>query len=364
MKAAVIAVALLASAATAAPVDDVIADMEKRVAAEPGQDERALHLLSREFSEHLEMLTSPKWRSRRKILAVVSDKTRDWRLRVLLSAVLQYDDSMSVAEPLLGILKDDKERPEVRGGAARGLAAVSVKSQSVCEELNGLAASSQLPREALSGVMFSIQECGCDDPDAMFSIMRSTPTNLNGLSVNFGAIRCLAASSHPRALEYLANIIISEPDASLLRGVAIDVMLRIANNEPSRFAEVAPRLTEPLIAMTYSEKLGNGNLNVALQLIGKTRDPRAVDRLIELLDHPEALICSRSVEALGEIGDPKALPGLLKVWKNIPTDSRSNYRWRHWYRRWRRNPQDPAVAALVRAIERLGGKLDPPEHPL
>lgn len=345
-------------------VDDVIADMEKQVAAEPRQDEKGLHSLYRELSEHQEILVSRKFRSRGKILAVVTDKSRDWRLRTILASCLQEDDSKSIVVPLLSIVKDESERAEVRGGAARGLGDVSLKDAAVCSELNRLAVKPGLQEATLSGIMFSVQYCGCDDPEAMSSLMHVKRANFNGLGVNFGAVRCLRTSKHPKALEYLANVIISEPKGSLIRGVALDEMKLVAQNEPKLFRTVSSSLVEPLIAMTYSENFGGGNLDGAIQLLGQAGDRRAVDRLIELLSHPQPVISCKSVEALDAIGDSKALPALMALWRNIPDDSRSNYRWRYWYRIWKKNPREPVVAALVHAIKSMGGKLDPPEHSL
>lgn len=355
---------LSATPVRAQSIDDVIADMEKKVAAESRQDEQGLHSLYRELNEHQGILVFQKFRSRSKILTIVTDKSRDWRLRTILASCLQYDDSKSIVTPLLNIVKDESEKPEVRGGAARGLGEVSIKDEVLCKELNRLAVRPGLPEVTVSGIMFSVQYCGCDDPEAMFSLMRSKPASLNGLGVNFGAVRCLRTSKHPKALEHLADVIIKEPKGSLVRGVALDEMRLVAQNEPKRFLTVSERLVEPLIAMTYSETFGGGNLDGAIELLGKSKDRRAVDRLIELLAHPQAVVSSNSVEALDAIGDSKALPSLLELWKNIPSDPRSNYRWRYWYQNWKKHPRDAAVSSLVHAIKSMGGKLDPPEHPL
>lgn len=355
---------LPAAPARAQSIDAVIADMEKKVAAEPRQNQDGLHALYRELNDHQGILAFRKLRSRRKMLAVVTDKSKDWRLRTILASCLQYDASKSVAAPLLAIVKDETERPEVRGGAASGLADSSVKYAEVCRELNQQAVRPGMQEAVLDGIMFSLQDCGCDDPEAMFSLMRSTRSGLNGIGINFNAVRCLRTSKHPKALEYLAGVIVKESAGSLLRGVALDQMLLLAQNEPERFRAVSDRLIEPLITMTYSEEYGGGNINVAIQLLGKARATGAVNRLIELLNHSEVTVCAYSVEALDEIGDPRALPALLTVWKNIPHDARSNHRWRYWYQRWKQHPRDPVVSSLVHAIKSMGGKLDPPEHKL
>ncbi|MDX2152098.1 MAG: HEAT repeat domain-containing protein [Bryobacteraceae bacterium] len=346
-------------------VDEVLADMEKVVVASPRQDRQGVEALVSSVQGHYMELRLHPFARRKRLLVVVKDKEKDWRFRRLAAMGLAMDDDKSLAAPLLRIVNDPGEADGVRGGAAIGLSMVAVKHESVCRELNKSLGGGNHSRDLLDDIMTVIGACGCDDIDLMSKLQKEPAKGLNQIGLNFNSIRCLVASTNPKAVERLAEIILDEPDKSYTRGVALEEMLQVARHRPKEFEKVAPRLVEPVLKLLEVETFGQGNLDDLIVLLGKTRDSRAVDPLLTIMrDTRHTVIVWRCVEALGEIGDTRALPALEQLWKGIPADPRNDYGLRSYYKAWKEGRRDKFVPALRKAILQMGGKLDPPEHQL
>jgi len=61
----------------------------------------------------------------------------------------------------------------------------------------------------------------------------------------------------------------------------------------------------------------------AADALGKIGDEKAIPGLLKLLEDSESDVRSRAADALGKIGDEKAIPGLLKLVEH----SESSVRW-------------------------------------
>jgi HEAT repeat protein len=83
-----------------------------------------------------------------------------------------------------------------------------------------------------------------------------------------------------------------------------------------------PRAVEPLISILVDNKW---YCCYAIEALGRIGDPRSVDALSAALNHNEVSVREAAVDALGEIGDPRAVKPLGVMLKG---DKDSSMRWR------------------------------------
>jgi serine/threonine-protein kinase len=84
----------------------------------------------------------------------------------------------------------------------------------------------------------------------------------------------------------------------------------------SRASDALARIGGPRVVQAVLELIKDKDENIrraAIEILNTCRDKTAVDHLIAALDDEDWWVSERAADALAEIGDPKALPGLLKM---------------------------------------------------
>ncbi len=161
-------------------------------------------------------------------------------------------------------------------------------------------------------------------------------------AVRFEAAKALGASNDPRAVEHLIGVL---PDQdSKVQYAAVSGLIKLGDraaanpivelllaDPDSRVWEllklgIGQRLRAGLLSMIdagdeamadrLTEALNNDGLDeqqqaFIIQLLGRTRDPRVVEMLIDRLLQDTTTIQSGAADALGHIGDPRAVGPLL-----------------------------------------------------
>lgn len=152
--------------------------------------------------------------------------------------------------------------------------------------------------------------------------------------VRGAALRALGRIRDPHAIPGLIEAL-GYPEASLPPRIAeIIVMfgkdavpplmaeLRNVDSDVRRMwaAEILGWIGDPRVAVPLMESLGDVSPEVRAKAaggLGKIRDPRAVDRLLEmLLSDPIPFVRTRVAQALGAIGHPKVIDHLIHVLKD------------------------------------------------
>lgn len=340
----------------------ILEDMEQVVLAEPGQDGAALLRLETRFNAHLIILgMRGSAGSLDNRVKAVADKSKDWRFRRFTAITLMdHSASKKVTGALLSVLLDRIDHPGVRAGAAMGLYEAAMDSATVRSALESVVRDTETAKDLFRDAVWCLGAVGADDLDLMLQVAGLAPVG-NPLSpgrppilTNAGAIRAIARSRNPKALEVLISLLERYPSNSYLRGIVVDHLHSIAKTDVERLNPWRDKLVGPLLAMTYSEKFGEGPLNETVQLLGLLRERRAVNRLIEIMNDPKidpVMVC-RAAVALGEIGDKKALPYLEKVWEKLPNDSRGGGQFRHLLE-LRKEGHPTMISDILDAIQKL-----------
>jgi HEAT repeat protein len=122
------------------------------------------------------------------------------------------------------------------------------------------------------------------------------------LAVRYCAARSLAAHGNTDFIEPTLLAFETEPDIDWLR--LVEIVLDYGT----------PAIPKLLAIMNSpSGKYSNNILNVAVRALGTFKEPRAVNRLIRLLDHSEFSIRLNAARALGSIGDPAAISPVAEL---------------------------------------------------
>lgn len=343
--------------ATGKPSGGLVREIAKVCDEEPASDDGAMERLIRKLEPQFVKAALLPWHYRGQLLEAAMDKSLDFRVWGFAALALQESRSKKNVKPLVGLFLDASESPYVRAGAARGLKRHGEEPEvrSALEKV--LKNETGLHPRVLEEAMGALVGTGTEEIELLLKLTDYPAKDLNQAGgVNFNAIRALARSRHPEAIEALFGLLDKYPPNSLLRRVVLDQFLHLAEMDEGRFRPWSEKLGDQLLKMTYEEKFGDGALNLVLQLLGKTRDKRAVDRLIELMEdrHQDFVVPWRAAEALGDIGDPRALPNLERLWESLPGDSRNRFELQKRLERWRKekNP-DQFIDGINGAINKL-----------
>ncbi|HBL18695.1 MAG TPA: hypothetical protein DD417_18520 [Elusimicrobia bacterium] len=256
---------------------------------------------------------------------ILSDRTRDWRLRGICAANLQYFGAFGTVDPLTSILADKTEHPWVRSQAIKGLQA-HARNPAVAAAIEDVLRSTQTPGVLRETALSHIRWAGAMDIDLMLDLANISSTGPINPSFRNDILEAIVLSDNSRALPVAVDILERlPPDAGKAFG-----LLRFIHERWDR----DPKSVEPWAAALLGPTLRFSRVNSGRDTIpwlGHFRDSRAVDRLIELLNDPEVIgyQLTNVAMALAEIGDRRALPPLQRVWDGIPQDSRlkRDYDW-------------------------------------
>lgn len=304
----------------------------KRIAAicqtENGDDDQTITRLTHKMDEEMGKAMTFPMLYRRDLLQAVTGKHNSWCIRYFAAIGLSQSKTEAIVDPLVSVLLDKDANPRVRAGAAIGLQTVVLHSQKAKDALTSVLYETNASSILISKVMMVLGQIGVEDIDLMIKIADAPAASLNALGTNFNAIRSIAQSKNPKALDLLFKLIDKYPPNSLIRGVVLEAWLDVSAARPKDFYLWRERIAEKMIEISRQER--SGNLDDVIHLMAKTKSPIVVDRLIELLEDPkqDMVTVAFIAEALGIIGDRRALPHVQKLWDNLPNDPRDDYGFR------------------------------------
>jgi len=342
-----ISIAQTSSSGTATspqPLHGLVAKMAKIVAAAPKDGPNGLQKLSYELEGYeLQGIMYPVF-YQKEFLNVVSDKTQDWRLRYFCAGAMSEWTTKAIVKPLMKIVLDKTERPELRGAAAVGLTTAVTTNPKLKRVFEQLAANPNTPKPLFDKVMMVLGSAGSDDLNLMERLAGMPVDGQAALGSNFNAIRAIGASNNPQALEVLTEMLQAPPDIPLARGVVLQTLLSYAKT-PNKVKKWPPELVPALLKMLGTRKYKPtdkiqtnqvfANSPDIIRLLGLIGSRRAVPRLVEFLNYPDTVVVAAAAQALGRIGDPRALPHVQELWNGLGTDPRENYDFAKRFKYWK-----------------------------
>jgi hypothetical protein len=206
------------------------AKMAKACLQEPGEDEKSLTRLLGRMEPYYYMAHAFPNLHRDALLEAVQDKTQDWALRHHAASMLEASDSEEITAPLAAILLDKAEHPQVRAGAAFGLYTVAAKSPEGREALMQVVADTTTPKAILDLAMMSVAHIGVENIDLMLRLIELPVGTWDDVGIRFNAIRTIARSPDPRAMEALVRLLDKFAPNSLTRRVVIDELMVVSTS--------------------------------------------------------------------------------------------------------------------------------------
>ncbi len=136
----------------------------------------------------------------------------------------------------------------------------------------------------------------------------------------------LGGVNDPRAVEALAAVVLDRGANLAVRAAAVSALGRLGG---PRAGDVFCRvMAAEAGALAEDDGDQASFLGVVLDELGRSKGPRAYDVVAPQLAHPCVRLRVRAVQALGELGDPRAVPGLVAIvgGRDLPLDLRQTAR--------------------------------------
>ena len=220
-------------------------------------------------------------------------KSSDWRVRANAARALGGLKDARAVEPLIALVGDDMERPEVRGNAALALGLMEATAPVVDALIAGVKDTDPGMRAAVIWSLGNLRET------------RALPSFIAALEDEDARVRMRAASAlggigGPAALDPLIRAL-KDSDRQV-REVTASALGRVKD----------ARAVEPLVA-ALKDNYANVRINAAGAL-GEIRDAKAVEHLIPLLEDGNGSVRGAAAEALGGIkAPPRSLQPLVAM---------------------------------------------------
>lgn len=129
--------------------------------------------------------------------------------------------------------------------------------------------------------------------------------------VQYAAVSGLIKLGQPRAADTIVRALLADPDSRLWDLLKLNVGSRLRGGLLAMIAPGDVRMADRLTAALEAASLDEQQEAFVIRLLGRTRDARAVERLIEHLIQDTPAIQGAAAEALGYIGDQRAVAPLL-----------------------------------------------------
>lgn len=127
-------------------------------------------------------------------------------------------------------------------------------------------------------------------------------------AVQLAGVRGLLRLGEPRGAQAWLEYVALDPDLDAFeRDERLFEALTAVVDFP--FPEAQATLT----AFLRDPALPDGLLMSVGSALGKLRQPQAFELLVELLDHGSSFVAASAATALGELGDPRAVPHLIAL---------------------------------------------------
>ncbi|NNF51178.1 MAG: protein kinase [Gammaproteobacteria bacterium] len=163
------------------------------------------------------------------------------------------------------------------------------------------------------------------------------------------AVDLLIKVNHPDTTLYLLDAL--KDDSEYARRAAVEVLNEVGNAGSikqllsavqdedwwvrGRAADALAKIGGPKVVDAVLELIRDDDESIrraAIEILNATKDERAFDHLVEALEDSDWWVRERAVDALAEIGNPQAVPALMKMLKK----------------------RDQAAPVVVRALAKLG----------
>ena len=140
--------------------------------------------------------------------------------------------------------------------------------------------------------------------------------------VQYAAFSGLIKIGSNEAAEPLVNTLLAQPDCRVWDLIKLNVGLRLRSGLLDMISRGDERLAEQLIAALESTSLDEPQRAFIIRLLGRTADARLVEPLIDILIRDSQTMQGAAAEALGWIGDARAVsPLLLFLSEGEPSDA-------------------------------------------
>lgn len=207
-------------------VQAVFLDITRLQARQDNQDPRQRALLDRQCQALAPKALRWGWRSVAPLAAVLQERSRPMKVRLLAASFMGLSRDPSAFPPLRSLLADPEEPASLRSAAAQSLPGLGVSKASLRQALCPLLAEKDLPDEVLVMSLVGLEHVGCDEPALLENLVRGlgpNPTAAQGDNAR-RALTALAHSLPPSAALSLLRLLKDYPPNSPLQEATLEAL--------------------------------------------------------------------------------------------------------------------------------------------
>lgn len=284
------------------------------------KEAQGIHQESLEFAysaskSAVETLTTAGVTAIPRIDQALRDSSMDWATKALLCMALSNIHDQRSIKIFKRIIFDKTQNELVRSIAGHEL--VTNQYTDVSGEVEKIVEDESLPVAVRAEVMGDLSITSFQDVAWLRrvalggTISKSTDVSLNeGAGIMWNAMRALGASKNPAATGILIDLQSKNPANAIL-------------TEAIRKRRDAKTIPVLVAVLTSTEAKGSLSPEVAAKALGELKAEAAVEPLQQLISSSSnPLLIAKLAEALGNIGDRKAIPTLQRLVENIDKDPR------------------------------------------
>ena len=324
--------------APAVAVSLAMANVDKHIAKEAGQDAAVVAELDHKAEAEFAAIAPYRWRAAEPLGAVASDLKRAPKTRFFAVVFLGKLHDVAAFEPLSRVLLEPAQDPEARLSAAQGIAALDAPPEAERKILGAAIAQEDLPRPVLDESLIALTRVGCAEAAPLERAARlfgPRPKDADLPDVK----RALDALAKTRGQEPTARLLILSqwfPSATPARAAAVSAL---ATRQNDLVTALAPQAI-PVVRELLRSETGQPASMLTLIKLADAFGPEADAMLLPLASHPDAEVLTVSAEALARRKVVAALPALEQVLAHPLEDPRFGPQ-----------PGRPDPAALLARIE-------------
>lgn len=170
-------------------------------------------------------------------------------------------------------------------------------------------------------------ELRSDDPTVRFEAARRLGSTLDARAtaaliealgdanskVQYAAMSSLIKHNDPAALGPLIDLLRAAPNSPIWKLINLSAGLRLRAGLLDMVAAGDTDMADRVLDALDSAEFDSHQQALFTRLAGRTADPRQVERFITLLASDDQMLRAAAADALGWIGDPRAVPPLLVI---------------------------------------------------
>lgn len=147
------------------------------------------------------------------------------------------------------------------------------------------------------------------DPRAVAPLIGALPDE--NAKVQYAAVSGLIKLGDASALNPILDMLLSDPDSRVWELLKLGIGTRLRAGLLDMIEAGDAAMADRLMAAVDGDGLDEQQQAFFLQLLGRTRDERAVEMLIDRLIQDTPTVQGGAIDALGTIGNPRAVAPLL-----------------------------------------------------